>query len=213
MATPRSPSQQQDHRRQDDAPHDLSGVIERMHQASDDHPELRKVSLRHVLDAVGERSFGTLLIVPGLVALSPLSGIPGMPSTMGLLVILISGQLLLGRRSFWMPNFILDRCISRRRFDRALDFMAKPARWIDRPLQRRLTWLTKRPGLYVVAICCLLVAATMPPLELLPFAASAAGLAISLFALSLIARDGLLALLGITVTGGLAFFAVRFFLL
>lgn len=51
----------------------------------------------------------------------------------------------------------------------------------------------------------------MPPMELMPFAASAAGLSVTLFALSLIARDGLIALLGFIATATLSVLVIRFF--
>jgi hypothetical protein len=41
----------------------------------------------------------------------------------------------------------------------------------------------------------------MPPLEIVPFAASTAGAAISAFALSLLAHDGLLAVVAFVLTG------------
>lgn len=40
----------------------------------------------------------------------------------------------------------------------------------------------------------------MPPMEFIPFSASLAGAALSLFGLSLMARDGLLALRGFVAT-------------
>jgi hypothetical protein len=53
-----------------------------------------------MLKTVGQRSFGSLLLLPGLMALSPLSGLPGMPTLFGVMVLLITGQLLIGRNEF-----------------------------------------------------------------------------------------------------------------
>ena len=47
------------------------------------------------------------------------------------------------------------------------------------------------------------IGATMPPLEILPFLATTAGAALTMFGLALIARDGLMALIGMAFTGGL----------
>lgn len=188
-------------------PTDLTGVLDKLQEAAAEPCEHAEgdargesVSIQHMLEAVGTRSFGTMLMVPGLAVLSPLSGIPGVPTVTGAMIFLISGQLLIGRKRFWVPRVLLDRCVNRRRFERALVFLEKPARWIDKPLNRRLTFLTRGPGMYAVALCCFAISLTMPPLELVPFAATSAGLAVTLFALSLIARDGLLALLGFATT-------------
>lgn len=42
----------------------------------------------------------------------------------------------------------------------------------------------------------------MPPMELIPFSANAAGAALTLFGLALVAHDGLLAWLGLALTAG-----------
>jgi hypothetical protein len=57
------------------------------------------------------------------------------------------------------------------------------------------------PGRYIIALICLLVAAAMPFLELIPFSSSAAGVALSAFGLALVSHDGALALLAYLVTG------------
>lgn len=152
-----------------------------------------RVSLSAMLEAAGRRAFGPVLLVPGLIALSPLSGIPGMPSTLGVIVMLVAGQLLIGRKHFWLPGFLLRRKIARSKLDKAVKFLRPIAHFIDRLLRRRLAFLTEGAGVRLIAIVCFLIAATMPPLELLPFAASAAGAALTLFGVSLIAHDGLVA--------------------
>ncbi len=43
---------------------------------------------------------------------------------------------------------------------------------------------------------CLLIALAMPPMEFIPFSANGAGLALTLLGLGLVARDGIVLLLG-----------------
>ncbi|SMP71332.1 Exopolysaccharide synthesis, ExoD [Desulfonatronum zhilinae] len=57
-----------------------------------------RVSLGSIVEAVGSRSFGPLLLLAGIILASPLSGIPGMPTTMAVVVLLIAIQLLIGRK-------------------------------------------------------------------------------------------------------------------
>lgn len=54
----------------------------------------------------------------------------------------------------------------------------------------------------LVAVICAGLAATMPPLEILPFTATITALIIAMFAMSLIYEDGLLMLLALTGTIG-----------
>lgn len=74
--------------------------------------------------------------------------------------------------------------------------MRSPARFVDRLLRPRLTQLVQNGGAYAVAIVCALIAIGAPALELVPFSASFAGAVFTVFGLSIVSRDGVLALLG-----------------
>jgi hypothetical protein len=187
--------------RDDESPHNLEEMIERIDQATRDR---ETVPLSAMLDAVGRRAFGPLLLVAGLIALSPLSGIPGMPTSVAVLVTLIAVQLLLGKEIFWLPQWLLRRSVSRAKLAKALAWGRPPARFVDRLLRPRLKWLTSHMGAYLAAVLCILIAAAMPPLELLPFAASVAGAAVAAYGLALMTEDGLVALIALGVTLGAA---------
>jgi hypothetical protein len=160
-----------------------------------------KISVNDVLTAIGRRSFGPMLLMAGLITLAPLIGdIPGMPTLMALLVLLTAGQLLAGRTSFWLPGWLLKRNISRQTFDKALPYMKKPAGWVDRLLRVRLPWLTGYWGSRLTALTGIAIALAMPPMEFIPFSANGAGLALSLLGLGLVARDGLMLLIGFALT-------------
>jgi len=175
---------------------DLIASLERMEQ------EAQRVSVDDVVHAIGRRSFGPLLLVAGLITLAPIIGdIPGMPTLMAALVLLVSVQLLAGRNTFWLPEWMLKRSISRSKFDKGIRFLKKPARWVDGLLRVRLPWLTGYIGIRVTAVVCLLIALAMPPMEFIPFSANGAGLALALLGLGLVARDGVVLLLGFALLG------------
>jgi len=180
----------------------LTEMLDRLEFAERDNDQ---VKVDAMLDIIGRRSFGPLLLLPGLLVLSPLSGVPGVPSLAGLMVLLLSVQLLIGRQHFWMPQWLLNRCVPHHRLQQAMRFMRPVARWIDRLLRQRLTFLVESYAVYFVAAMCSLVALTMPPLELLPFAATSAGVAITAFGLALIGRDGLMALVALGFCLGCGF--------
>ena len=172
-----------------------------------------RVSVACMLQATGERSFGPMILLLGLLVLSPLSGIPGLPTAVAVAVALITVQLLLGRRHFWLPRWFLRRKVPGKRFDQALGVLLRGARPIDRMVKPRLRWLTRGPAFYLCALLCLMIALSMPPLELIPFANSLAGAALSCLGLSLIARDGLLALFSLVCFGGALALVLRALLL
>ncbi|MFC3285080.1 exopolysaccharide biosynthesis protein [Litchfieldella rifensis] len=168
-----------------------------------EHAELGRdrVTLGEILDAVGRRSFGPLLLVAGLVTLAPVIGdIPGMPTLMACMVLLVAGQLLWRREHFWLPAWLLERSVSRTALDKGMNWLYSPARYVDRLLRPRLTRLVGDAGVLVIALCCVLIALAMPPMEVIPFSANGAGLALTLFGLALIASDGLMALVAFALT-------------
>ncbi len=71
-----------------------------------------RVSVDAMLGAVGRRSFGPLILLAGLVTLSPVGDIPGVPTMVAVLGLLLSTQLLWGRSSFWLPGWLIRRSIS-----------------------------------------------------------------------------------------------------
>jgi len=160
----------------------------------------KRVSLELVLRATGRRSFAPLLLLAGLILFSPLSGIPGVPSLMGILVLLTTLQLLAGRRHFWLPQLLLRRSLSEEKLQRALRWLQKPARVIDRWLRPRLQFLVRRAGAVLIAIICTAIALALPLMEVVPFSASIAGVALTAFGLALMAHDGLLAILAFALT-------------
>jgi hypothetical protein len=180
-------------------PMDLMHLLDRIEAAA---AGADPVSAGAVVDAVGHRSFGALLLVPGLVTLAPLIGdIPGVPTLMGLLVLLVSVQLVIGRRRFWLPQWMLRRSVAQDKVCKVIKWLRPVARFLDRISQPRLTVLTRGAGAYAVALSCIAIAAALPPMEFVPFSANGAGAALTLFGLGLIAQDGLLALIGLLVTG------------
>lgn len=188
------------------------GLEELLDRLSEVKGERGEISIGGLVEAVGRRSFGPLLLLAGLIAVSPMSGIPGMPTTIAVIVCLVSVQFLLGRRHFWLPRWVQERHVSQERFCRAVHLLRRPAKVADRWFRPRLEVLTHEAGIHAVALLSLVIAATMPPLEVVPFAATSAGLALTAFGLSLIARDGLVALVALVLTGGVAALVVYSFI-
>lgn len=190
----------------DTAPHNLVQMLELLRATGEARDS---VSLRTMLEATGRRSFGPLLLLTGIIPLSPLSGVPGLSSVMAACVLLISAQLLLRREHFWLPRWLLHRRISRAQLERLLAFLQPIARVTDRLIHSRLERLTGNGGAYAIALVSTAIAVTMPPLEVVPFANTASGAALTIFGLALVARDGVLVLLGLAVTGCVAVAAVN----
>ena len=177
----------------------LAEVVEQVtHSGEPGEP----ISVDEIIEAIGQRSFGPLIVVPGLIVLSPLSGMPGVPTLGGIAVLMIAGQMLLGRESPWLPELLRRRTISNDRMAKAGSFLMPVARFVDRFTGRRLVWLTRKPYSYLIAAACVLIALVMPPLEVIIFANVVTAAAISAFGLALVADDGLLAAVAFALTAG-----------
>ncbi|WP_018948728.1 exopolysaccharide biosynthesis protein [Thioalkalivibrio sp. ALMg11] len=187
--------------------HSLDGLLDELN----DLEESDSVSIDEILQAVGRRTFGPVLLIPGLMALTPVSAIPGVPSIVGIMVALLVGQMLIGRDRLWLPKFVLRRSISRERHDKAVRLMRPVARHVDRLIKPRMTWLMQGVGFYAMAISCFLLALAAPLMEAVPFAISGVGVAVTAFALALMADDGLLGLLVLIV--GIATISVTGYML
>ena len=180
-------------------PDSLVSLLQLVATVRDDQSSVR---LGAVLDLVGRRSFGPMLLVAGLIVMAPLIGdIPGVPTVIGVFVFLLALQLLLGREHFWLPQWLLARRIPRATLHKAIVWMMPVARFIDRFLCPRLTGLVNGGARFGVALLAMLVSLLMPAMEFIPFSANAAGVTLTVFGLALIARDGLLALIAFVLTG------------
>lgn len=136
----------------------LGAVLERLERAARRQDE---VSVADLQAAIGKRSFGPLLLVPGLVVLSPLSGIPTLPTFAAGILLLIAVQILGGRTSIWLPGRLARRTLPRHGLLKALAILEPGARVADRFVKPRLRILTGFWGIKAVALVCLLIAVTM----------------------------------------------------
>lgn len=187
----------------------LEELLEEMHHAGEGEEE---VTLDDILDEIGHRSFGPLILLAGLIMAAPVLGdIPGMPTTMGIFIFLTAGQILLQQEHIWLPDLLLERSVDREKLFKGIEWMQKPARYIDRLIRPRLTIFVQYAGGYAIAAICVCIAVTTPAMEVVPFVANVAGLAIMAFGLALIARDGLLALIALGLTGGATALAIYYF--
>lgn len=185
----------------------LCDVLEELIAAVSDATR-EKVPVGALVNAVGRRSYGPLLLVLGLFAVSPATIVPLMTSFTSIVILAIALQMALGLKRPWLPKSILEIEIPRQAmlgfFEKARPTIAKlDGVW----LRPRLTILTKPPLVNLVALCVAAAALITIPLSLIPFAPLAPGLAIVLFGLGMTARDGLWLALGAAAVGGSAWLA------
>ena len=156
--------------------------------------EGEEVCVADVLDDFGGRSFGPFIMIPALLELSPVGGIPGVPTTLALFIATIAVQLLVARDHVWMPQFVQRRAISSKKLHKAVAKLRGVGNFLDRHSQGRLEQLTQGLAIKLVALLVIVLCCTVPPLEFLPFASSIPMIAIAILGLALTVRDGALVL-------------------
>ncbi|MFP4274839.1 MAG: exopolysaccharide biosynthesis protein [Paracoccaceae bacterium] len=161
-----------------------------------------RVTVDDVREALGRDAFYPALLTAGLLALSPLGDLPGGSALFGLVIVAITAQLLFGRRELWLPRRLARQSFDARRLHQTARALRPAARVLGVVVRERLSWLTRGPFARAIAGLCLVLALTMPPLEVVPFGATIPSAAITGFSIALLARDGLLALLTAALLAG-----------
>lgn len=182
----------------------LNDTIERLIDAA----EGDKVKFGKVVEALGSRGFGPLLLALSAFLVLPTGAIPGIPAVIGLALLLTMGQLIIGRKSPWVPDWLGNFKIKAETLRNSGE-KAKPwARRLGRLLSPRLSFLANERVIGAVSVISSLMVIGLGFVPLLPMVF---GVNLMLLGMGLVARDGLVAMLGYLVSiGGLILAIMQF---
>ena len=152
--------------------------------------------LQDLLAGMGRRAFGMLLLVATLPAFIP---IPIGGAISGPLVMLISIQLLIGRRKPWLPGFLATRGPHRGALLRFYRLIVPSLTRLEKVVRPRLPQLLHHRFAALFSGLLLLLLGFLLSLPI-PFTNYLFGVLLLLFALALLERDG--ALLVVAWAGG-----------
>ncbi|MCA8900246.1 MAG: exopolysaccharide biosynthesis protein [Hyphomonas sp.] len=168
------------------------------------------VTVRDMLNAVGRRSYGPILLLLGFIAISPLTIIPGATWLVAILTLLIAGQLLVGRAFPWIPARFLKIEFPRGALLKGIEVADPYVCQVDRFLKPRFAVLTSPLVAPFVALICIAAALITIPLGFIPFGPLLPGLAVLMFGLALTARDGFMLILACAGLAGAVWLLARF---
>lgn len=143
------------------------------------------LSLREIRDRMDERAFGLMIVILAIPCLVP--AIQGIPQIVAVPIILLAGQMLLGRSEPWMPQALLKRRVSRELLQRMAVFARRRMAWFEALSRPRLTFLAGAAGERLAAVMIILATVCILP----PITNTIPSLAITLMAAGLVQRDGL----------------------
>ncbi|HLL88344.1 MAG TPA: exopolysaccharide biosynthesis protein [Tepidisphaeraceae bacterium] len=152
------------------------------------------ITIRTLIDRLADR--GPAVAVFLLSAPFVFIPIPGLSTVVGLAVFGLSLAIIVGGRP-WLPGFIAGRHVSPENLRRFSQGTGRVLAKLQKFVRRRMSWLTA-PGLYQRLVGVSLVSATVLFALPLPIPGNniPPAIGMSLLALGLIQRDGLLVLIG-----------------
>lgn len=180
----------------------FDNLLDELDAQSDDHASNGGgdplVSLDQILERLGHRSYGPLLIVISLVAIMPVVGaLPGVSYSAAFLAILVSVQFLFSKPKLWAPGFVRRRTFSRKALKKGVDKSRPVLRWIDGFIAERFTLALASPMPRILALICVVLSVLMFIYAAVPGGVVIPALAILLIALGLTTHDGLVIGLGV----------------
>jgi hypothetical protein len=166
--------------------------------------------LTHVLDEHGgerltfselssrlrDRAWGGLLLIFAAINLLPLP--PGVTTVTGIPLLILTAQMIAGRSRPWFPRKLDKRGIGKEHLGRIAEKMRPWEDRIERVMKPRMCMLTNHRAARVIGLICFLLSVILwlP----IPLGNHVPALAMTLFALALIYRDGVMAILGAIAT-------------
>ena len=156
------------------------------------------ISVGELVDRLDSRAHGVLLLILALPMCIP--NIPGISTIFGALMIAPALSLLFGQRRLWLPRQVRAWTFPRDGFSRALRIAIAGLKRVEYLIKPRLSFLTRWPVTSAVGFQTLLMALVL----ILPIwgANLSPGVTVTLTALALMQRDGLLMLLSVPCAVG-----------
>lgn len=154
-----------------------------------------RLSLQDLIEGLGERSFGFLLLLFGVAcAIAP----PGFATLFSVPLMFFGLQMLGGYRTPWLPKSIAQRSFAKTDLEKTLLRAVPAMRWVETICKPRLEFLIGSVGErmlgLLVFILAVVIALPGPGTNFPP------GVAIAFMSIAIIERDGLLVFAGVLVS-------------
>lgn len=164
------------------------------------------ITIGQLIDRLGDRAFALALLVFALPCV--IAGvIPGFSTLTGIPIMLIAAQMVLAREVIWLPQSTRVKEIPRDTLCNVLMKSIPSVVWIEKFLRPRWQWVGTRAGERLIGLLIVVLAAVLslpiPGGNFLP------SFSISVLALAVLERDGLLGVLGVAFILGTATFMIK----
>lgn len=150
------------------------------------------VTLDWILEQLHERAFGLFLLVLALPCCIPF--LYGVPQVVSLPLMFVAGQIVIGRKTPWLPKKLGARTVASESLQTLSDRAGPWLKRIEAISRPRLGALTRAPIDRIVGAALVIFSASI--LTPLPLTNTVPGFAVVVVAMGLLQRDGILVILG-----------------
>ena len=123
----------------EDGPKSVTDILDRLVDVGDKNDS---VSIGDIVGTFGSRSYGPVLLVPALIGVSPVGGIPTVPTILAATLLLIVIQLVFGKEHLWLPGILKNRSVEGEKLANAAEDMEGVGKWMDKIFHGRLEIFT-----------------------------------------------------------------------
>ncbi len=154
-----------------------------------------RVRLRDLVNALGDRAFGLLILVFALPNAVGLGTIPGLSTVFGVPQMFIAAQMALGWHKPWLPDWVLDKSLGRGDFQKIVDKSTPYLRRAEKLLRPRWAVMSSYFAERLLGIVFLIMATivAMP----IPGGNWPPAVAMAFVSIGLVERDGLYIVIGL----------------
>lgn len=152
------------------------------------------IRLGDLIRGLGKRSFGPTLLICALPEALPLP-IAGVSAFIGMPLVLVSLQLMLGYTTPWFPKWIANRSIKRKDFEKGVNIVLRYLARFEKIIRPRWQWITTPIAERLLSILFFLLACVI--VLPIPFGNFLPAIALVIISLGLIEGDGLVIVVGI----------------
>ena len=167
------------------------------------------LSLQKVMKQTHESVFGFLLVILALPSALPVPA-PGYSIPFGIVIILLSLQMIMGRKTPWFPNKIKNKEVSIIKFRGGIKKINAFITFFEKLIKPRMPFLYTKGQIllgFLILLCGISMLIPMPGTKTVP------ALGVFIIGLGMIEEDGLIglggvlvSLIGLAITGIILFF-------
>jgi hypothetical protein len=154
----------------------------------------KSLTIKHIIQALGERAFGILILFFSLPCLLPVAAIPGIAVLVSLPIAIFALEMIFGRKSVWLPNKIAHTEISQEKISQIIRAVLPYIIKFEHIAKPRWSIMTNRAadilnGIVILSLAFLLM---LP----IPFSNFIFGIILVIFSIGIIEEDGILIIIG-----------------